>query len=307
MMRFSGHETFPVREGWLHKGVKLLVERPELLSRDDAADYLGVGRNMGKSIRYWLEVTGLSKAVEQEGTPSKMLAPTELGTLIYDHDPYFAETGTWWALHLEVVNNAELATTWAWFFNHFARSRFTKAEVLEALRRYLELHARNRQPPSARTLERDVGCLLASYARPIPAEQSDPEEGTECPFRDLELLRYLRTSGVYQMEVERREFPPELFAYALAKVFGKEGPEEASHIEVSLGQAAGQPGGPGRAFALTAEGVFEQALRLEEAFPDEMEIGSLAGERLLRLEGCSPTSWLVQCYMSSRAEAHDAA
>ena len=30
-MRYGGHETFAIREGWLHKGVKLLKEDPRQL------------------------------------------------------------------------------------------------------------------------------------------------------------------------------------------------------------------------------------------------------------------------------------
>lgn len=306
-MRFSGHETFPVREGWLHKGLKLLMEKPEHLTDEHAADYLGVGRNMAKSIRYWLEVTGLSQPADDGNRRSKALVVTELGTQIYESDPYFAELGTWWALHLELVNRPDQATSWAWFFNHFARSRFTKVEVLDALRRYLELHARKRTPPSPRTLDRDIGCLLAAYARPIPAEHVDPEEGTECPFRELGLLRYLRSSGVYQMDLESAEIPPEMFAYSLTKSFEGDVPEGAGEIEVSVGQAAGRPGGPGSAFGLTAEGVFEQAMKLESAYPDDLEIGGLAGERILKLGSSSPVSWLTQYYISVGREAANAA
>ena len=57
-MRFGGHETFTIREGWLHKGVKLLMENPEQLIDENACDFLGVGRNMAKSIRHWLVATG---------------------------------------------------------------------------------------------------------------------------------------------------------------------------------------------------------------------------------------------------------
>lgn len=57
-MRFGGHETFAVREGWLYKGLSLLHERPDAFSDPFVADLLGVGRNMAKSIRHWLSVTG---------------------------------------------------------------------------------------------------------------------------------------------------------------------------------------------------------------------------------------------------------
>ena len=62
-MKFSGHETFAIREGWLHKGLKLLIEEPKKLYDEYVADFLGVGKNMSRSIRHWLEVTGLAERV----------------------------------------------------------------------------------------------------------------------------------------------------------------------------------------------------------------------------------------------------
>lgn len=306
-MRFSGHETFPIRQGWLHKGLKLLLDEPERLLQDDVADWLGVGRNMGKSIRFWLEITGLSQPAEQQSRRVLSLEASELGRKIFTYDPYFAEPGTWWALHLEVVDSMERATTWAWFFDHFARARFTKVEVLDALRRYLELHSQMRTPPSARTLDRDVSCLLSSYARPIPQDPTDPEEGTDCPLRDLGLMRHLRSSGVYEIDFDRRDLPPEIFAYSLARTFGGDLPEDASRLEITVSQAAGRRGGPGRAFCLTAEGVFEEAMRLEAAYPDALEIGGLAGERLLRLDSTAPIDWLTAYYRTVGAKADHAA
>ncbi len=50
-MRFGGHETFPIREGWLNKGLRLLVEDPIKMTDEYYADWLGVGRNMGKAIK----------------------------------------------------------------------------------------------------------------------------------------------------------------------------------------------------------------------------------------------------------------
>ena len=44
-MRFGGHETFAVREGWLHKGLKLVAEEPDKLADEHVADWLGVGRS----------------------------------------------------------------------------------------------------------------------------------------------------------------------------------------------------------------------------------------------------------------------
>ena len=74
MMKFSGHETFAIREGWLHKGLKLLIEEPELLYDEYVADFLGVGKNMSRSIRHWLEVTGLAEREAGKGRQTRLKA-----------------------------------------------------------------------------------------------------------------------------------------------------------------------------------------------------------------------------------------
>ena len=51
-MRFGGHQTFFVREGWLAKGLGLLREDVSAFDDPYVADWLGVGRNMAKSIEH---------------------------------------------------------------------------------------------------------------------------------------------------------------------------------------------------------------------------------------------------------------
>src|SRR5688572_17236500 len=101
-MKFAGHETFAIREGWLHKGLKLLRSSPELLHDPYVADWLGVGRNMGKSIKHWLIATGLANVSGGSGKQLQLVS-TQLGDLIASRDPYFVQIGTWWALHIELI------------------------------------------------------------------------------------------------------------------------------------------------------------------------------------------------------------
>ena len=51
-MRFGGHETFPVREGWLHKGLKLVAEEPKKMCHEHVADWLAAGRRVGLKGRH---------------------------------------------------------------------------------------------------------------------------------------------------------------------------------------------------------------------------------------------------------------
>jgi len=305
-MRFGGHETFPIREGWLHKGLNMLLHRPERFGDEYVADYLGVGRNMAKAIRHWLLATGLSERVSgSERKKDVALAPTDLGALIADQDPYLLEIGTWWALHVNLVNTPEHAASWSWFFNSFSLERFERPFAVESLRRHLQL-SRNRMP-SIRTLQRDVACLLSSYARSVPHDDTDPEEERDCPLRELGILSYYRASGYYQLNRGVKPVPPEMLGYALSIAFpgAREG---TGATDIAIHDAAHQAGGPGRAFALTAEALYETAIRAEDTLGDSgIQIAGLAGSRAIRLQKKPSLQWLEEYYSTADREAHHAA
>ena len=65
MPRFSGHETFPLRYGWLKKVFDRVTEtagEPNQKTAcwgDDAIAQFGVGKNMVASMRHWAKATGI--------------------------------------------------------------------------------------------------------------------------------------------------------------------------------------------------------------------------------------------------------
>jgi hypothetical protein len=288
-MKFSGHETFPIREGWLHKGLKLVSSAPEKFLDEEVADYLGVGRNMAKSIRHWLCVTGLVETSNSRGAlDGSSVCLTELGELVWEFDPFLLERGTWWILHANLVNNLELATTWSWFFNNFNHDRFDRAVCLESLRRYIE--SSQKRTPSVSTLTRDLNCLLLSYSRMIPVTNEDPEDGADCPFRELGLLSYFRTSGYYRIDHSPKVLSPYVFGYVMSLAFpGASG--SLKKADVKLVDALRTRGGPGRVFCLNGETLFESVLRLEAEFGDIIQIAGLAGDRTIRTFRLESVDW----------------
>ncbi len=64
--RFSGHQTFVARNGWLEKGVRLVQDNPGGFLADDAVVRLGVGKNMVESIKYWCLQTGLIEEADDD-------------------------------------------------------------------------------------------------------------------------------------------------------------------------------------------------------------------------------------------------
>ena len=303
-MRFGGHETFAIREGWLHKGLKLLINEPAKVDAPDVADWLGVGRNMGKSIKHWLLATGLADQAEGHGRDMS-LKVSPLGELIYERDPYFLQAGTWWALHVELANCEAHAVTWWWFFNQFSLTRFDRAVCLTNLRSHLELT--QSRVPAQKTLQRDIACLIASYATVIPAESSDPEDADDCPFRELGLLTYSRSTGACSLNTGLKPVPPELLGYAIARApFLSSGGQGL--CDVTLREAAGRDGGPGKVFVMGADTLFELALKAEhELGRSSFTVAGLGAERTIRiLQRESECKWLEAYYDRALERRHAA-
>ncbi len=302
-MRFGGHETFAIREGWLHKGLKLLVEEPYKINSPNVADWLGVGKNMGKSIKYWLLSTGLS--AQSGGTDrDSQIQATKLGKLIYQKDRYFLQPGTWWALHIELANSEDHAVTWWWFFNRFSLTRFDRATCLTNLQGFLE--AGSQRVPAQKTLQRDVSCLIATYATALPREVSDPEEADDCPMKELSLLTYSRSTGACSLSTGLKDIPSELLGYALAKSLFMGGGQKRQ-VDVTLREAATKDGGPGKVFVMNADALFELGLQAEQSLgPTEFAVSGLGSERTFRVMQHSTKDWLSMYYERIREKKHAA-
>ena len=300
-MRFGGHETFHIREGWLHKGLKLLIEEDEKLVDEYAADWLGVGKNMAKSIRHWLLATSLAESGEKLNGKTKLLAPTELGKLVYKYDPYFLEQGTWWILHVNLVNSKEHALTWSWFFNNYNLPNFERPSCIDALMRYVE-QAKG-QTSSIKTIQRDIACLLNTYATTLPREVIDPEEAMECPFIELDLMRYFKTSGRYQLNYGIKPIPAEVFCYNMALTF-----PGLDNNAVPFREIASSAGGPGRCFVLSNDALFDliSTYDSQEGGPN-INIGNVAGDRHIGFEAHSKDEWVSMYFSSIERELDHAA
>src|SRR5690348_17606538 len=97
-MLFAAHESFHIRQGWLRKGLLGIEEHPDLFTREDATDLLGVGRNMVSAIRYWLLASGLAttKTETADGKRTSFFNQTDFARLVLKHDPFIEDEGTLW-------------------------------------------------------------------------------------------------------------------------------------------------------------------------------------------------------------------
>lgn len=293
-MAFGGHETFAVREGWLARGLDLLTHAPQLLSDEFSEDHLGVGRNMAKSIRYWLRATGLCT----DGRADDSLVPTALARLIAKRDPHFLDSGTWWALHINLINDASSAFAWNWFFNHWAIARFDRAPCVEGLRR----HATSTlaRTPTQRTLDREVAALLQTYSAQVPPTPDDPEDSGESPFQDLQLLFHFRATGYYQLNFDPKPIPPGVFGYAIASCCAA-----APRCDFTIAELERTPSGPGRAFLLRGDELLDLVTEFESTDRKLFSLRSQAGERAIHTPPkLTALDWMKVHYERSPANAN---
>jgi hypothetical protein len=306
-MKFGGHETFHVRDGWLYKGLQLLIEDPDGFADPHVADRLGVGRNMAKSIRHWLFATNLAE--EDPTAPRRKPRPmraTEFGELVWQEDTYFDQPGTWWALHTHIVNNPGFAAGWMWFFNSFAVERFDRATCLENLSRHLQM-TQTRQP-SPKTLQRDLNCLLSTYSRTIPPKPQDPEDGHSCPFRELGLMTHFSTSGYFQLNSASKAIDPEILGFVLSTAFPAAAQGQGT-TDILLQDAVRQPGSPGRVFVLNPETLFDVVSKCDALSGPKtgISLAGHAGERSIRVPQRPAIEWMTSYYAAVGKEGRHAA
>lgn len=299
-MRFGGHQTFYLREGWLAKGLALLLDDASAFDDPFVADQLGVGRNMAKSIEHWLLATGLAIKAERRRRPDRpRLKATEFGQIIAKHDPWFLDPGTWWFLHINLVRNPAHAATWHWFFNFYASSRFDRATVVAQLEQHERM--RSQRVPTSKTLERDVSCFLGSYAVEVPYRRKDPEEEIDCPFQELRIIRHFRASGYYELNRRRKSISPQVLLYAL-KVPGLMFDARTGMVDVTLHDLHRLEGGPAQVLVLSADALFEHLVELENGGRDVFSMSGLAGDRQLRYEFVATPELVSKHFESAAAE-----
>lgn len=179
--KIKGHEKFSVREGWITKGLQGVVDDPRIFYAFDGPDKLGVGTNMVKSIRYWLQAFNL--IVEDQRNGARL---SDLGTAVYQYDMFIEDPFTIWMLQSQIAKNSSRATTWFLFFNKCEAEEFRKEELFEVIKKELIVYAETNSIPD-NSLKDDIDVLLNMYSK--TNEFDDPEDKNKSPIANLGLIK----------------------------------------------------------------------------------------------------------------------
>lgn len=254
-MAFGQHQTFYLRQQWLNKGLKEVIDNPRFFYEPNHFEILGVGKNMAKSIRYWLNATNLTEEVR---TTQIEVIPTQLATIILSFDPYIKNKFTLSLLHYLLVTNKDEATTWYWFFNIFNERVFTKDMLLEQLSKWVA-ETFNKEV-STNTLKKDIDCMLQVYTVKNYKNQT-PEDVIRSPFESLGLVN-MTTSQSY-MKVSLDDKPNTAILYiTLIKYFEKYQINEVTLNDIINGEELW-----GRVYNLERDSILNVIDNIQEQFP----------------------------------------
>lgn len=257
-MAFGQHQTFYLRQQWLTKGLTEVRKNPRFFYEEEHFEILGVGKNMAKSIRHWLNVTQLTE--EKRSTKTEVILST-LGEIVSKYDYYVKNRFTLGLLHYLIVTEKKEATTWYWFFNIFNERIFTKAMLIDALEKWVKDNFE--KTVSSISLKRDIDCLLQSYCLK-EYKKMTPEDVIKSPFEALKLVEETSAPYFIKNTVNAKNVMCQLLYVTLVKYM-----EKNQTNEVSLNELVNAPELWGKVFNLTRDSIIDNLVEIQTKYEIE--------------------------------------
>jgi hypothetical protein len=285
---FSGHETFPMRYGWLKKVFdactdiekqkdKTIVR--DLFNADSAIVTLGVGKNMVASMKHWSIYSSLL-----ELDKDKNLSIDKFARKIFKddgYDPFLENYATLWYIHWNLVRFREKESnlfTYVWFFNFWNGGSFDKETLTK---RILEVIKDCKlKEPSTATLKRDIECFIALYVTKTGKYKLN-EESIESPLTELELISPITRRDLFQIN---KGIKPTLsiytFLFGLFKFWDYYSPNSKT---LSFESICYESMSPGRIFLINEDAVAGYMQDISKVTDGALDFTETAGMKQILL------------------------
>jgi len=256
---FSGHETFPLRYGWLKKVYDAVsdaesnsLDAKDIFNSPESISAFGVGKNMVSSMRHWAIHTGILH--DNKLTKAAHDTFSSTGT-----DPWMENPTTLWKIHWTLARKSNLIT-YHWFFNYYNGGMFDRKLINEEVN---ELCTNiGWKKPSAITLKRDVECFVRMYAGKDLSSRNFGDESIESPLSELSLIKPLNKHGFFSPNRgPKASLSIGMFMLGVISFWEE---HSASSSSISLESLLYDPDSPGRIFLLDEAGLLE---KIQEAIP----------------------------------------
>lgn len=292
--QLSGHETFPLRYGWLKKAFDAVRvtegggNNRSVFTGEDAIARFGVGKNMVASMRHWATVTDVIEDVPHE----HRIQSTYFGELVFDDDsgidPYMEDPATSWLMHWHLAGRAE-KTTWFWAFNHFPALSFDRETLVREIARL----AKDLEWPrsSLATIKRDVACFVRTYVPQPMSRRASYEDSLESPLTELGLIKPTGQRGSFRfVRGSKSSLGAGVFCYAVTDFWSG---SFSSANTLSFEALAHEPGSPGRVFLLDENSLVDLLAKVEQLTSGAYVWSETAGlKQLIRERTLTPLDTL---------------
>lgn len=254
-MRYSGHDTFHCREQWLLKGLQFIenhkIKNP--FRSLEAIDKLGVGKNMVRSIHYWLKSFALIDEEDNSTFYADYIFRNDK-----EGDPYLENPSSLFLLQY-LLNAKEYASIYSIIFRDFSKNKanqeFTELQVITYIKRVLaELEIKKFND---NTIRSDFKVFVRTYVSP-KKNLKTLEDDFSAPLLDLKLIldtgrKNELNQPVYRInKAVRCELSEYAFAFCVLDFFHEEVAIDFTDIANNIGSF----------LCLTNEGVEEILDRL---------------------------------------------
>ena len=219
--RFSGHDTFHCKEQWILKGLQVLEyqNNKDIFKKNEAIPLLGVGKNMVRSIHYWLRSFGL---VDNDSNI------TEFASLIFlrdRFDPYLENEGSLWLLqyYLCKTNHSSIYNLiFSRYFSDKATLDFSEYQVFNFVNRLMQ--KKEHKEIASKTFNSDFKVFLRTYVFPSKNEKT-VEDDFNAPLLSLNLVadtgrKNSLNQPIFRLNLNAQEtISTEIFAFCLLDQF----------------------------------------------------------------------------------------
>jgi hypothetical protein len=221
----TGHDTFQCRSLWLKKGYDYIKSNRSFKDLD-AVVYLGVGKNMVSSIRFWM------RSFDIIDENDKL---TEFGISLLDDngfDPYLEDDGSLWLLHFKLVMKG-YSSIYYLLFNEFRKEKieFTKESFIKYINR--KCNEYNIKEIKDNTILDDFSVMTKMYLR-SDSQSKDKEDNYSGLLTELNLLKNIgdKNDELYVIEnSEKENIPFDILLYCIIEAGGFESSINLNKIE----------------------------------------------------------------------------
>lgn len=308
-MRSSGHESFVCRYPWLPKAYAHLREDPRFFSDETQAMVkLGLGKNMVRSLRFWVQAFGLAASTDRSG---RELNPTPLADQLLNRaigwDPYLEDTQTLWLLHWNLATQENPLLAWEELLFRWSGQEIVRSS---AITQFEARAAEHNMRATKRTLGQHFDIFVTTYFSTAVEDSSTIlEDSLDCPLVELGLLvpagkKTRARGGPEQIYRFRHEPKPEisagLFLHCVTDFWQSKHCEEQT---LSLQQISSGRHSPGTVFRLPELHIRERLESIESDSLGHYKYFESANQQQLQRSNGAAANFLASAYTGSVAHA----